>query len=153
MNVHVEALRDDAPALIGLHQGQIVGEVARRDRAVDRGECGMRARLMDRDDAVPARQPLAGRRLPARDPVEVILPRPVGHRFPVGEVKMRAFMEHSLELGDITVVEAVEIVLKRCLDGGNAGVVECVRHDPSSSSRRVASACLARVSSVHVLLI
>src|SRR5271165_7029969 len=56
VRVGVERLPDDPPTLVQPGEGQIVGEVAGRDRALHFGEGGGGARAIDRHHPVVARQ-------------------------------------------------------------------------------------------------
>src|SRR6185437_15666615 len=69
----MEGLGDHLPAAVGLEQGQVVGEVARRDLAFDLGEGGARAGEVDRDDAVAPLAAAVLGRLAALDHLERIL--------------------------------------------------------------------------------
>ena len=117
-------LRDDAPAVLGLQQGEIVDEEARRQRTFDLGEGRHRAGLVDRHDAVVARVSLRLRRGTRAHHVEPFVARHVGDFAVLFRIEMRHRVKRRGDLVGIAFVQSVEIGPERLLDrGGFAGHV------------------------------
>ena len=110
MNVRVIGFRNHAPAIRGSHQGQIVGEIARRNGAIDHRMRRIRAGFVDRDDAVVTLQALAAGRVPAADQFEILRPGHIGDGRAVGRIQMGVGMKHPGELFQVAIIKAVEIV-------------------------------------------
>src|SRR5579871_721917 len=120
----VEGLGDDLPAAVGLEQGEVVGEVARRDLALDLRERGARAGEVDRHDAVAPLAAAVLGRLAALDHLEPVGAREVrGLAVGAHAVEMRGRMEGLAELLRVALVQAVEIRLQHLLDFRDVGHV------------------------------